>query len=96
MKKVIFSSKVPAPIGPYSQGLLVGDTLYISGQIAMDPATNKLVKTNIKEETKMVMEHLRSVLEEANMNFDNVYTRTNLLNPEKDNIYTMKVSLVKW
>jgi 2-iminobutanoate/2-iminopropanoate deaminase len=76
MKKVIVSTEVPSPIGPYSQALLVGDTLYLSGQIALDPATNKVVKAHIKEETKIVMEYLKSILKAADMTFDNVVKTT--------------------
>jgi 2-iminobutanoate/2-iminopropanoate deaminase len=76
MKKVITSPDVPQPIGPYSQGLLVGDTLFISGQIALDPATNKIVKAHVKEETKMVMEYLKAVLKAADMTFENVVKTT--------------------
>jgi 2-iminobutanoate/2-iminopropanoate deaminase len=76
MKKVILSPDVPAPIGPYSQGLLVGDTLYMSGQIALDTATNKIHKVSIKEETKIVMDNLKAVLKEAGMTFDNVVKTT--------------------
>ena len=76
MKKVIISPNVPAPIGPYSQGLLVGDVLYLSGQIALDPTTNKVIKGHIKEETKMVMDYLKAVLKAADMDFNNVVKAT--------------------
>ncbi|MBI2281762.1 MAG: RidA family protein [Bacteroidetes bacterium] len=72
MKKIINTSKAPSPIGPYSQAVLVGNTLYTSGQIAINPATNELVTSTIKEETKMVMENLNAVLEAADMNFSHV------------------------
>lgn len=72
MKKIINTSKAPSPIGPYSQAVLVGNTLYTSGQIAINPATNELVTSTIKEETKMVMENLKAVLEAADMNFSHV------------------------
>lgn len=71
-KKIINTSKAPSPIGPYSQAVLVGNTLYTSGQIAINPANNELVTSTIKEETKMVMENLKSVLEAAEMNFSHV------------------------
>jgi 2-iminobutanoate/2-iminopropanoate deaminase len=76
MKKVIFTDKVPSPIGPYSQGLMVGDTLYLSGQIALDAATNKVIKGSIKDETRMVMENLKALLEAAGLNMDNVVKST--------------------
>jgi 2-iminobutanoate/2-iminopropanoate deaminase len=72
MKKIINTSNAPAPIGPYSQAVLVGKTLYTSGQIAINPATNELVLSNIKDETKMVMENLKAVLLAADMDFTHV------------------------
>lgn len=72
MKKIIFTAKAPAPIGPYNQAVLVGNTLYTSGQIAINPATNELVLDNIETETKQVMENLKAVLEAAEMTFENV------------------------
>ncbi|EAZ94923.1 endoribonuclease, L-PSP family (translation initiation inhibitor) [Flavobacteria bacterium BAL38] len=72
MKKIIFTEKAPAPIGPYNQAVLVGNTLYSSGQIASDPATMELVLDDIETETKQVMENLKAVLEAADMTFENV------------------------
>ena len=72
MKKIIFTEKAPAPIGPYNQAILVGNMLYTSGQIAINPATNELVLDNIETETKQVMENLKAVLEAAEMTFENV------------------------
>lgn len=72
MKKIIFTAKAPAPIGPYSQAVLVGNTLYTSGQIAINPKTNELVLDDIKTETKQVMENMKAVLEAANMKFEDV------------------------
>lgn len=72
MKKIINTSKAPAPIGPYNQAVLVGNTLYTSGQIAINPKTNELVLSDIKEETKQVMENMKAVLAKANMSFENV------------------------
>ena len=72
MKKIINTSNAPAPIGPYSQAVLVGNTLYTSGQIAINPATDELVLDDIKSETKMVMENLKALLNEANMDFSHV------------------------
>jgi 2-iminobutanoate/2-iminopropanoate deaminase len=76
MKKVISTEKVPSPIGPYSQGLMVGNNLYLSGQIALDPATNKVIKGSIKDETRMVMDNLKSLLEAAGLSMDNVVKTT--------------------
>ena len=75
-KKIIFTEKAPAPIGPYSQAILVGNTLYTSGQVALNPATMELVLDNIETETKQVMENLKAVLETANMTFENVIKTT--------------------
>lgn len=72
MKKIIFTEKAPAPIGPYSQAVLSGNTLYTSGQIAINPATGELVLNDIETETKQVMENMKAVLEAAEMTFENV------------------------
>jgi 2-iminobutanoate/2-iminopropanoate deaminase len=73
MKKIINTSKAPAPIGPYNQAVLVGNTLYTSGQIALHPETMKLVLDDIKTETKQVMENMKAVLAAADMTFENVF-----------------------
>ncbi|MEX0315632.1 MAG: RidA family protein [Allomuricauda sp.] len=72
MKKIINTSKAPAPIGPYNQAVLIKDTLYISGQIPIDPATGSLIEGDIQKETKQSMENLKAILEEAGMTFENV------------------------
>ena len=72
MKKIIKTSKAPAPIGPYNQAILSGNTLYTSGQIAIDPSSGKLKIGTIKEETLLVMENMRAVLAAADMTFENV------------------------
>ncbi|MCZ8229375.1 RidA family protein [Flavobacterium sp.] len=72
MKKIIFTDKAPSPIGPYSQAVLKGDTLYTSGQIAINPATGELVTDSIQAETEQVMQNMKAVLEAANMTFENV------------------------
>jgi len=72
MKKVIFTTNAPAPIGPYNQAILVGKTLYTSGQIAINPGTGFLVLDTIEAETKQVMENLQAVLEAADMTFNDV------------------------
>ena len=75
-KKIIYTEKAPAPIGPYSQAVLVGNTLYTSGQIALNPATMELVLDNIEAETEQVMQNLKALLEAANMTFENVFKTT--------------------
>ena len=72
MKKIINTTNAPAPIGPYNQAILTGDTLYTSGQIAINPSTGELNNASIKEETKQVMENLKAVLKAAEMTFENV------------------------
>lgn len=72
MKQIITTSKAPAPIGPYNQAVLSGNTLYTSGQIALNPDTNELVLDNITDETKQVMENMKEVLIAAGMTFENV------------------------
>ena len=72
MKKIISTPHAPAPIGPYNQAILVKDTLYISGQIPIDPATGTLVEGDIGSETKQAMENLKAILLEAGMDFENV------------------------
>ena len=72
MKTIINTNNAPAPIGPYSQALLAGNTLYTSGQIPLDPTTGELVGGSIEAETKQVMENLKAVLEAAGADFSNV------------------------
>lgn len=72
MKTIINTPNAPAPIGPYNQAILTGNTLYTSGQIAFDPKTNELVLDSIIAETKQVMENLKAVLAAADMTFENV------------------------
>ena len=76
MKKIIITDKAPAPIGPYNQAVLVGNTLYTSGQIALNPVTMELVLDDIETETKQVMENMKAVLEATEMTFDNVVKTT--------------------
>ena len=72
MKTIITTSKAPSPIGPYNQAVLVNNTLFTSGQIAIDPVSGNLILDNINVETKQVMENLKAVLKEADMTFENV------------------------
>ncbi|MFL2623046.1 MAG: Rid family detoxifying hydrolase [Flavobacteriaceae bacterium] len=72
MKKIISTEKAPTPIGPYNQGVMLGDILYTSGQIAIDPNNGNLVTNNIEAETNLVMQNLKAILEAANMGFENV------------------------
>jgi len=72
MKRIINTPNAPAPIGPYSQAVMIDNTLYTSGQIAINPETNELEIDDIKSETKLVMENLKALLTEAEMDFSNV------------------------
>jgi 2-iminobutanoate/2-iminopropanoate deaminase len=76
MKKIIFTEKAPAPIGPYNQAVLKGNTLYTSGQIALNPETGALVTESIEAETQQVMQNMKAVLEAAGMTFENVVKAT--------------------
>lgn len=72
MSTVINTSNAPAPIGPYSQAIQAGNTLYISGQIPMNPETKELVMDTLEIETHQVMKNLNAILNEANFTFDNI------------------------
>lgn len=72
MKKIITTDKAPAPIGPYNQAVLLGNLLYTSGQIAINPKTGALEIDDIEKETKLVMENLKAILEAAGVTFENV------------------------
>jgi 2-iminobutanoate/2-iminopropanoate deaminase len=69
---IINSPNAPAPIGPYSQATIINGTMYVSGQIALDPKSGDLVNGDIEEETHQVMKNLFAILQEAGMGFDNV------------------------
>ena len=75
-KEIIQSSKVPAPIGPYSQAVIANGFLFASGQVAFDPATGELVLTDIQAETRQVMENIKAILEEAKLSFAHVVKTT--------------------
>ncbi len=72
MKKIIHTPEAPNPIGPYSQANLVNNTLYVSGQIAINPESGNLINESIQAEAKQVMENLKAILFQAGMNFSNV------------------------
>lgn len=75
-KKIIVTSEAPAPIGPYNQAVLAGDTLYISGQIALDSKTGELHMSTIEEETEKVMGNLAAILTTAGAHFGHVVKTT--------------------
>ena len=76
MKKIIQTNDAPAPIGPYNQAVQVGNILYTSGQVALNPATGNLEMESIEIETEQVMKNLNAVLTAANTNFANVVKTT--------------------
>jgi 2-iminobutanoate/2-iminopropanoate deaminase len=75
-KKIITTKNAPAPIGPYNQAIVVKDTIYISGQVCIDPATGNLKNRDIQEETHQVMQNLKAILQEAGMTFNDVVKST--------------------
>jgi 2-iminobutanoate/2-iminopropanoate deaminase len=75
-KKIINTPQAPAPIGPYNQAILVNNTLYISGQICIDPASGSLKNKDVQDETHQVMHNLKAILQHAGMNFNNVVKTT--------------------
>ncbi len=84
MKKYIETAKAPAAIGPYSQAVLVNNTLYCSGQIAINPETNEFVGGNINDQTNQIITNISAVLNEAGMGFDDVVKTTCFLTEMDD------------
>ena len=72
MKTIINSDHAPKPVGPYSQAVRAFNTLYISGQVAIDPISNTIIKSNIEDETTQIMKNIENILKEAGLMFDNV------------------------
>ena len=72
MKEIIYTKNAPEPIGPYSQAILVNNTLYASGQIAINPDTNEFVDGDIKTQTEQVCKNINEILKAAGMSFENV------------------------
>lgn len=79
MQKIIFTENAPAAIGPYSQAVEANGTLYISGQVPVDPAIGKVVEGGITEQTEQVMKNIEAILTEAGYDFSNVIKSTCLL-----------------
>jgi 2-iminobutanoate/2-iminopropanoate deaminase len=84
MKNIINTSSAPSPIGPYSQAVLAGNTLYISGQIAINPENGKMVQHSIADEARQVMRNIEAILQESGMNFSNVVKTTIFLKNMND------------
>jgi len=83
-KKIITTLNAPAPIGPYNQAVLSGKTLYVSGQIPLIPNTMEILNSNIEEETDLVMNNLKAILETAQMNFKHVVKTSIFLSDMSD------------
>jgi len=81
--EIIYTKNAPEPVGPYSQAILSGNTLYCSGQIGINPSKNSLVE-GLKEQTLQVMKNIEEVLKQADMGFDNVVKTTCFLDDMKD------------
>lgn len=75
-KKIINTADAPAPIGPYSQAVQVDSVLYVSGQVAINPATGNVEATSVEEETRQVMKNIRAILHAAQMDFNSVVKTT--------------------
>ena len=91
MKKIIETKNAPAPIGPYSQAVLVNNTLYSSGQIAINPVNGNLVIENIEDETTQVMQNIKAVLAAAEMNFEQVIKTTIFISNMDDFVKINKI-----
>jgi 2-iminobutanoate/2-iminopropanoate deaminase len=76
MKKIITTTDAPAPVGPYNQAILTDRTLYMSGQVAMDVTTKKMIIGTIEQETEKVMQNIKAILNEVDFTFENVIKTT--------------------
>ena len=85
MKKIINTPDAPAPIGPYSQAVMAGNFLFLSGQIAINPSNGELVSDDIKTETKQVMENIKAVLIEAGVDFSSI-VKTSIFLKDMQNV----------
>jgi len=84
MKKIIYTPEAPAAIGPYSQAVEMNNTLYISGQVPVDPASGSLVKGGISEQTEQVLKNIGAILKEAGYSYEDVVSSTCLLSDMSD------------
>lgn len=84
MKKVVYTKSAPEPIGPYSQGYIAGGTLYLSGQIAINPETSEFIGGSIEEQTERVMKNISALLEEAGYGFEDVVKTTCFIDDMSD------------
>lgn len=91
MKKIIKTTDAPAPIGPYNQAVIAGNIMFISGTIAMDLQSKQLIKTTIKEETKIVMDYIETILKAGGCTFENVTKTTIFLNDMNNFVHVNEV-----
>lgn len=84
MKKIILTKDAPAPVGPYSQAVLFGDMLFCSGQIAIDPKNNEVMKGDIQSQSKLVMDNIGAVLKASGMHYQNIIKTTIFLTDMND------------
>ena len=94
MKKVVATTKAPGAIGPYSQAIVAGDNMYISGQLPINPATGELAEANIQAQTKQSLENIKAILESEGLSMKNVVKTTGNL-PEGLSAKDLALSLVK-
>ncbi len=76
MKEIVYTNNAPDPVGPYSQAILTNNTLFISGQVALDPNNGDMINSSIEEETIQVMNNLKAILNEVGFDFSNVIKST--------------------
>lgn len=72
LKEIVFTERAPKPIGPYSQAVKVGDFIFVSGQIGINPITGKLVEGGVREQARQALENVKAILEEAGSSIDDV------------------------
>ena len=76
MKEIVYTKNAPDPVGPYSQAIITNNTLFISGQVALDPKNGDMINSSIEEETIQVMNNLKAILNEVGFDFSNVIKST--------------------
>lgn len=84
MKKILFTDKAPAAVGPYSQAVEAGGFVFCSGQIAIDPATNQVLQVDVAKQTERVLENISAVLKNAGLEFKHIVKTTIFLTDMKD------------
>ena len=83
-KKIYETTNAPAPVGPYSQAVEVNGFIYCSGQVAIDPSTNEVLKGSVEEQAKLVMKNIEGLLNEADLKFSNIFKTTIFLTDMAD------------